>query len=114
MSIPGHLLSLLIWVPIVGGCVVLALGNGRVQAARWTSLLVSVITLVLCVPLYVGFSNTTAAMQFTESSAWIPAVDSQFHVGIDGISLPLILLTTFTTVLVMIAGWGSSEKRVSQ
>jgi NADH-quinone oxidoreductase subunit M len=114
MSIPGHLLSLLIWVPIVGGCVVLALGNERVQAARWTSLLVSLVTLALCVPLYQGFSNTTAAMQFTETSAWIPTVDSQFRVGIDGISLPLILLTTFTTVLVVIAGWGSIGKRVSQ
>jgi NADH-quinone oxidoreductase subunit M len=114
MSIPGHLLSLLIWVPIVGGCVVLALGNERVQAARWTSLLVSVVTLVLCVPLCQGFSNSTAAMQFTETSAWIPTVDSQFRVGIDGISLPLILLTTFTTVLVVIAGWGSIGKRVSQ
>jgi NADH-quinone oxidoreductase subunit M len=114
MIIPNHLLSLLIWVPIVGGCVVLALGNERVQAARWTSLLISVVTLALCVPLYRGFSVTTAAMQFTESSAWIPTVDSRFHVGIDGISLPLILLTTFTTVLVVIAGWGSIEKRVSQ
>ncbi len=114
MSFPGHLLSLLIWVPIAGGGVVLALGNERVQAARWTSLLVSVITLALCVPLYQGFSNATAAMQFMETSAWIPSVDSQFRVGIDGISMPLILLTTFTTVLVVIAGWGSIEKRVSQ
>ena len=53
-------------------------------------------------------------MQFQENSSWIPTVDAQFHVGIDGISMPLILLTTFTTVLVVIAGWGSIEKRVSQ
>jgi NADH-quinone oxidoreductase subunit M len=114
MIFRDHLLSLLIWVPIFGGLAVLALGNERARAARWTSLLVSFVTMLLCVPLYQRFSDTTAAMQFLENSAWIPTVDAQFHVGIDGISMPLILLTTFTTVLVVIAGWGSIEKRVSQ
>jgi NADH-quinone oxidoreductase subunit M len=114
MNFPSHLLSLLIWVPIVGGCAVLLLGNERAQAARWLSLLVSVVALALSIPLYQRFSDSTAAMQFIEKTAWIPTVDSQFYVGIDGISMPLILLTTFTTVLVVIAGWGSIEKRVSQ
>jgi NADH-quinone oxidoreductase subunit M len=114
MIFQDHLLSLLIWVPIVGGFAVLALGNERARAARWASLLVSLVTMLLCVPLYQRFSDSTAAMQFLESAAWIPTVDAQFHVGIDGISMPLILLTTFTTVLVVIAGWGSIEKRVSQ
>ena len=114
MMLQDHLLSYLIWVPIVGGFAVLALGNERAQAARWISLLVAMAALLLSVPLYMWFSDTTAAMQFVEKAAWIPAVDSQFYVGIDGISMPLILLTTFTTVLVVIAGWGSIEKRVSQ
>jgi NADH-quinone oxidoreductase subunit M len=114
MNLQDHLLSLLIWVPIIGGLVVLALGNERARAARWASLLISVVTMLLCIPLYQRFSDATAAMQFLENSSWIPTVDAQFHVGIDGISMPLILLTTFTTVLVVIAGWGSIEKRVSQ
>ena len=114
MNPQDHLLSLLIWVPIVGGLAVLALGNERAPVARWASLLVSLVTMLLCIPLYQRFSNTTAAMQFSENAAWIPTVDARFHVGIDGISMPLILLTTFTTVLVVIAGWGSIEKRVSQ
>jgi len=75
---------------------------------------VALATFALSIPLYAGFSDVTAAMQFVEQSAWIPSVDSSFHVGVDGISMPLILLTTFTTVLVVIAGWGSIEKRVSQ
>jgi NADH-quinone oxidoreductase subunit M len=114
MMFQDHLLSVLIWVPIIGGFAVLALGNGRAQAARWISLLVSLATLALCVPLYQRFSDTTAMMQFVENAAWIPTISSQFHVGIDGISMPLILLTTFITVLVVIAGWGSIGKRVSQ
>jgi NADH-quinone oxidoreductase subunit M len=109
-----HLLALLIWVPIVGGFVVLALGNERANAARWVSMLVSAATMLLCIPLYQRFSGSTAAMQFVEKSPWIPSVDSQFYVGIDGISMPLILLTAFTTVLVVIAGWSTIEKRVSQ
>ena len=114
MIFQDHLLSLLIWVPILGGFAVLGLGNERAQAARWVSLLVALVTLALCVPPYQRFSDTTAVMQFVENAAWIPTVNAQFHVGIDGISMPLILLTTFTTVLVVIAGWGSIEKRVSQ
>jgi NADH-quinone oxidoreductase subunit M len=110
----GHLLSLLIWVPILGGFALLALGNERASAARWGALAVALATFALSIPLYAGFSDTTAAMQFVEQSSWIPSVDSSFHVGVDGISMPLILLTTFTTVLVVIAGWGSVEKRVSQ
>ena len=110
----AHLLSLLIWVPILGGFGLLALGEGRPAAARWGALGVALATFALSIPLYTGFSETTAAMQFVERSAWIPTVDSQFYVGVDGISMPLILLTTFTTVLVVIAGWGSIGKRVSQ
>ncbi len=114
MMFQGHLLSLLIWVPILGGFALLALGNERASAARWGALAVALATFALSIPLYAGFSDTTAAMQFVEQSSWIPSVDSSFHVGVDGISMPLILLTTFTTVLVVIAGWGSVEKRVSQ
>ncbi len=110
----AHLLSLLIWVPILGGFALLGLGNSRPDAARWGALAVSVATLALSVPLYLQFNGATAAMQFLERVAWVPSIDAQFLVGVDGISMPLILLTTFTTVLVVIAGWGSVEKRVSQ
>ena len=93
VRLEDHLLSLLIWVPIIGGFAVLALGNERARAARWGSLLAALVTAALCVPLYQRFSDTTAAMQFVENAAWIPTVQAQFHVGIDGISLPLIVLT---------------------
>jgi NADH-quinone oxidoreductase subunit M len=109
----GHLLTLLIWLPIVGGFVVLGLGN-RVGAAKWLSLLVSALALLLSVPLYLSFKTGTAAMQFVERSPWIPAIHADYYIGVDGISMPLILLTTFTTILVVIAGWTNVAKRIAQ
>ena len=113
MTFDGYLLSLLIWLPIAGGFVVLALGH-RAAAAKWLSLVVSGLALVLSVPLYASFKTGTAAMQFVERSPWISTIHSEYHIGVDGISMPLILLTTFTTALIVIASWTNIEKRVAQ
>jgi NADH-quinone oxidoreductase subunit M len=108
------LLSLVIWLPIAGGLVTLAFGERRARAARWSALIGSLLTLVACVPLYCGFANGTAKFQFIERLPWIPALNSQYYLGVDGISLPLILLTAFMTVPVIIAGWSVVEKRAAQ
>jgi len=110
----AHLLSILIALPIVGGVVTLALGEQRAAAARRLALLVALLTLICSIPLYSGFNAGLFDMQFVERVHWIPSWNAQYYVGIDGISMPLILLTTFTTVLVVIGGWKSVEKRVSQ
>ncbi len=108
-----HLLGILIWLPIAGGLLVLALGE-RAAAARWLSLCVSGLALLFSVPLFTAFKGGTAQMQFVERTPWIAAIHADYHIGVDGISMPLILLTTFTTVLIVIAGWTNVEKRVSQ
>ena len=109
------LLSLAIWLPILGGLLVLATGHeGRQQATRVLALLISLLTLAVTVPLYMQFDVTTHAMQFVEQASWIPAFDIQYHLGIDGISLPLILLTSFTTVLVVIASWEVINYKLAQ
>ena len=108
-----YLLSILIWLPIVGGFAVICLGS-RDNMARWLSLGVSGVTLLFSIPLWTSFKTGTAAMQFVERSTWIPAIHSDFYIGVDGISMPLILLTTFTTVLIILAGWQNVEKRLSQ
>ena len=113
MTFDGSLLSLLIWLPIVGGFAVLAL-NDRIAAAKWLSLIVSGLTLVFSVPLYASFRTGTAAMQFVERAPWISTIHSEYYIGVDGISMPLILLTTFTTLLIVIASWENVEKRVAQ
>jgi len=108
------LLSVVIWLPIAGGLVTLAFGEQRARAARWAALLSSLLTLAACVCLYAGFANGTANFQFVERASWIPALNSQYYLGVDGISLPLILLTAFMTVPVIIAGWSVVEKRSAQ
>ena len=113
MMLSTHLLSWLIWLPIVGGFVVLGLGH-RVTLAKWASLAVSAAALLLSVPLWSWFKTGTAEMQFVERSPWISTIHSEFYIGVDGISMPLILLTTFTTVLIVIASWQNVEKRVAQ
>ena len=101
------LLSLLIWLPILGGFWVLAVGRNDSSApvARAVALLVSIVTFVLSLPLFFAFDSSTAAMQFSEKLAWIPNFHIYYSLGVDGFSMPLIVLTSFMTVLVILAGW---------
>ncbi len=109
------LLSILIWWPIVGGVAVLALGsNERAGMGKLVALLVSVLTFALSVLLYVDFDLTTAQMQFVEQVPWITGFNANYYLGLDGISLPLILLTTFLTPLVVLAGWEVIKLRPAQ
>ena len=111
----GHALSLVTWLPIIGGVVVLATGGDRrADLARQLSLAFAVLTFVATLALYSGFEPGTAAMQFVEDRAWIDAFQIRYHLGIDGISLLLILLTSFSTVLVVISAWQVIEKKVAQ
>ena len=103
-----HLLSVLVWLPIVGGIAVMLAGE---RAAKGLSLGVALLTFALSIPLWTGFELGTASFQFVERVAWIPSLHSDYYLGVDGISLPLIVLTTFTTVLVIVAGFGSVTKR---
>ena len=108
------LLSWLIWLPVAAGVVVLALGEGRAAAARWTALAASVATFALSVPLWTGFDTNTPAMQFVERLPWIGTVNAWYHLGVDGIAMPLVLLTTFITPLVVVAAWTVIEKKPAQ
>ncbi len=99
------LLSTVIWLPIIGGFLVLASGDKTPNLSRWLALSVAVLTFITSIPLWGLFDVSTAEMQFVEHASWISAYSIYYHLGIDGISMPLILLTTFITVLVIIAGW---------
>ena len=108
------LLSLLIWLPILGGVLVLTFGDDRhANYARYFALSISLISLLLCIPLYINFDISTYAWQFQEVHAWIPAYGIYYNVGVDGISMPLILLTIYTTLLVIIASWKMVHYKVA-
>jgi NADH-quinone oxidoreductase subunit M len=109
------LLSLVIWAPIVAGIVVMVTGSDRnAQTARWLALIGSVLGLLVALPLWSQFDASAHGFQLQEQHPWIETFNIQYHLGIDGISLLLILLNSFTTVLVVLAGWKVIETRVAQ
>jgi len=108
------ILSLCIWLPIVFGVAVLAIGNDRNPApARWVALAGSVAGFLLSLYLWQSF-EFTADMQFVENSPWIPRFNINYHLGVDGISMPFVILNSFMTVLVVIAHWEVVTDKVSQ
>jgi NADH-quinone oxidoreductase subunit M len=117
MWFDSNLLSIAIWLPIVGAIALLFVG-GRNDAnaglVRWLSLAVAVGEFLVTLPLYLRFDRETAAMQHVELHDWVPAFNVHYHLGIDGIALPLILLTSFLTIIVVIAGWQVIRERVAQ
>lgn len=108
------LLSFVVWAPILGGTAVLFVGDHNPAEARRFALVIAIATFMISVPLYTHFDPRTASMQFQELIPWIAPFQVNYHLGVDGFSMPLILLTTFTTVLVVIAGWEVVQYRVAQ
>ena len=108
-------LTLAIFVPIVFGLLVLAVGrDDRPGLTRGLSLVGSIAGFLVTIPLYTGFDSTTAKMQFVEKTSWIEAFNVNYHLGIDGISMWFVLLTAFITIIVVLAGWEVITSRVSQ
>ena len=108
-------LSIVIWLPMLAAVAVLLTGTDRNAAlARWIALLGSLAGFLVALPLWTGFDRSLPGMQFVEIVPWVETLNINYHLGIDGISLLLILLNCFTTVLVVIAGWQVIQVRVSQ
>ncbi|WP_457674807.1 NADH-quinone oxidoreductase subunit M [Thiolapillus sp.] len=114
MSADWPILSAIIWLPVLGGLLVLFSGDKAPNVSRWLALAVAVLTFLISIPLWTGFDASTAAMQFEENLPWIESFKVNYHLGVDGISMPLILLTTFITILVIIAGWQVIQYKPSQ
>jgi NADH-quinone oxidoreductase subunit M len=108
------LLSVLIWLPILAGLVVLVLGERSIVLGRWVALLAALATFLISIPAYTGFDTGTVGLQFTQKLSWIPSLNAFYSLGVDGISLPLVLLTTFMTIPVIIAGWTVIQQRPAQ
>ncbi|MBI4518935.1 MAG: NADH-quinone oxidoreductase subunit M [Deltaproteobacteria bacterium] len=108
------MLSLIVFTPLLGGLFVLLMQRDNLPAIRRAAFVLSLLPLGLSLRLLAGFDAAEAGMQFVESAAWIPQFNIRYQVGIDGISLWLVLLTTFLTPLVIVAGWGDVHKRVKE
>lgn len=108
-------LSLAIWIPILGGVLVLATGpDANARMARVAALLTAILGFAVTLPLYTYFDASTAEMQFRETWLWIEHFKIHYDLGIDGISLWFVLLNSFITIIVVVAGWESIQSRVSQ
>ena len=109
------LLSWAIWLPIVSGAVLLALGReDQARMVRWLALFASIASLAVTLPLIGGFDTTTAALQFQEKASWIERFNVNYHLGVDGLSMWFVPLTAFITVIVVIAAWEVITERVNQ
>jgi NADH-quinone oxidoreductase subunit M len=114
MQLDWPILSVLIWLPVLGGAIMLALGDRSAALGRWVALLTTAATFGISTLLWVYFDTSTPLMQFTEQHDWIPSLHSSYSLGVDGIAMPLILLTTFITPLVVIASWTVIDKKPGQ
>jgi NADH-quinone oxidoreductase subunit M len=115
MQTSSYILSLTIWMPIIAGILVLFLNHeSQKPMARAVALVGSILGLLVAIPLWVGFDNASAAMQFVERSVWIPRYNIHYALGVDGISMLFVLLNSFTTILVIAASWEVIQEKVSQ
>lgn len=108
------ILSLLIWGSAIGAVAVLLAGDERPRLARWLALAVSIAVFVLSVAIVSGFDAGSAALQFVENHLWVETFEIRYHLGIDGLALVLILLTTVTTVLTILGAWQVIQTKVHQ
>jgi NADH-quinone oxidoreductase subunit M len=109
------ILSTAIWLPIVFGLLVLAVGSDKNPGpARWMALIGSILGLLVTLPLITGFDTSSAALQFVEQANWIERFHITYHLGVDGISMWFVVLTALITVIVVIAGWEVITEHVSQ
>jgi NADH-quinone oxidoreductase subunit M len=107
------LLSLAIWIPIAAGVLVLAMGGDKnAPLQRSIALGGAVLGFLVTIPLYTGFDLANPGMQFVQNFAWIARFNIRYHLGVDGISVLFVLLNSFITILIVIAGWTVVENRV--
>jgi NADH-quinone oxidoreductase subunit M len=108
-------LSLAIWVPIVAGLAVLAIGSDRDAArARWVALVGALVGFLVTLPLWWLFDPRTSDMQFVERADWIPRFGIEWYVGVDGISMLFVLLNSLMTLIVVWSAWEVIQTRVAQ
>jgi NADH-quinone oxidoreductase subunit M len=101
----SFLLSITLFLPLLGGLVILLIPKGQEQAMKQVALTASLLSFVASVWLLVPFDFRAAAMQLQERYAWIPTIGITYHLGVDGLSLPLVILTTLLSVVSIVYSW---------
>jgi NADH-quinone oxidoreductase subunit M len=108
------ILSTVIFLPILGGVAIMLLSRKNEALIKWAALVISVLTFIVSLPLFTNFDKTTHAMQFTEKYRWIPDWDIQYSLGVDGISILFVLLSTLVTILCVLISWNSIKDKMKE
>lgn len=108
------LLTTLIIIPIIGAILVALVPRGREELMRWLALIAALLNLTISLPLYFNFNDAATGYQFEEFAAWIPSLNINYHVGIDGLSLFLVLLTTFLSAIAVLSSWSAITEQVKE
>lgn len=114
MPMKHYLLTLTIFLPLIGAILLLFINKEKKELLRYFALIVSTLTFILSLGLFFGFREDTIGFQFITKFTWIKNLNISYHIGIDGISLLLILLTTFLTPLTILSAWESIKSKVKE
>ncbi len=109
-----HRLTMLTFLPLAGGAVIVFCPRDNPKLMRWVALMASLLTFVLALKTFADFNPSQPGMQFGEDISWIDSPPIRYHLGVDGLSVLLILLTTFLTALSVLASWSSITQRVKE
>lgn len=104
-----HLLSLILFTPLLGALILLLIPKAQVKAIRWAAVILSLVPLALSIYLWTAYAPRTPGFQFQETTAWFPLIGASVHLGVDGISVPMVLLTTLLTPLALLISWSVKE-----
>lgn len=113
-SLAYPILSTLIFLPVIGAVVILLIGRSQERLTKWVALIVSIVAFLLSIPLFTDFDRTTHLMQYTEKHEWIPSWNITYFLGVDGISVLFILLSTLVTILCVLISWNSIKTKMKE
>lgn len=110
----NYLITITLLVPLVGGLLLLLIPKSKSELIRYSGLLISIATFLISLLLYFNFNSELSEFQFLHQFKWIEKLNISYFVGLDGMSLLLVLLTTFLTPLTLLSSWSSIEKSVKE
>jgi NADH-quinone oxidoreductase subunit M len=102
----NHILSWMIFIPVIGAFILLFIPNDKHNLIRWTSVLITAIPLYMAIYIFINFDRTSASFQFVEHYKWIKSFNIDYYVGVDGISIAMVILTALLCFICIFASWG--------
>ena len=113
MLLMDHILSIVLFTPIVGTLILFLIPSSNTTAVRWWANIVAFVGFLVSLPLVFQFDRTKD-FQFVEQASWIPSIGASYHLGIDGLGLLLVMLTTVVGFIAILASWTAIQDRLKE